>query len=92
LFSLSALRGGLLRTILAEAHKLMTTAVDAFILLIFRELFPESARNFVLPDHAQLKTGTLLNGIVTLFQITDLGIEARIPDFQLAVTSFCCCN
>ena len=36
----------------------------------------------VLPDHAQLKTGTLLNGIVTLFQITDFSIEARIPDFQ----------
>ena len=37
----------------------------------------------ILPDHAQLKTGTLLNGIVTLFQITDFSIEARIPDFQL---------
>jgi hypothetical protein len=30
------------------------------------------------------KSGTLLDGVVTLLQVADLGVEAGVPDFQLA--------
>jgi hypothetical protein len=62
----------------------MTTPFDANSPIIFRELSPGSARRFRPADHAQFETGTLLDGVVTLLQVADLGIEARVPDFQLA--------
>ncbi len=39
---------------------------------------------FVLFDHAQFEARPLLYGVITLFQVADLGVEARVPDFQLA--------
>lgn len=61
----------------------MTTTVDAFFRLFSWNFFRYLNESFILPDHAQLKTGPLLDGIVTLLQIANLGIEARVPDFQL---------
>ena len=61
----------------------MTTAVDALFCLFSGNFFRYLHENFVLPDHAQFKASTFFDRVVTLFQITDFSIKARVPDFQL---------
>jgi len=61
----------------------VTTAVDRNFDLFSGNFFRNLHKRLILPDHAQLKAGSLLNGVITLLQVTDLGIEARVSDFQL---------
>jgi hypothetical protein len=76
--------GGLLWAILAEGIADDYCGRRLLFRLFSGNFFRNLDETFVLLDHPQLKAGTLFNRIVTLFQITDLGIEARIPDFQRA--------
>jgi hypothetical protein len=62
---------------------LVTTAVDAFICRFSGNFFRDLDETFVLTDHAQFEAGALLDGVIALLQVADLGVEARVPDFQL---------
>ena len=55
-----------------------TPLFDLFSGNFFRNL----NKTFILLDHAQIKAGTFLVGIVTLLQITHLGIKTGITNFK----------
>ena len=82
LVSLNALLGQ--RLILSEQKHRWLLGFPLFLPLIFGNFFRNLNEGFVLLDHAQLETGPFLDGVIALLQIANLGIEARVPDFQLA--------
>ena len=50
-----------------------------------RRLVGNLHKDFVLPDHTELKARTLLDRIVTLFQVSHLGFEPSVAHLQRLV-------